>query len=155
MILLDVIGTEKVTEKLISSTDGNKGLMITLIVFLSINVIASIAKYFFDRALKKHDIKISKKLAITELSIKTEADLFLRLENLKNFQKGQSHEMLDSIIEIESFIATSRLFICKKIISLTDEQLDYYKRIISNYNEKDIRKEKEFTSKFSKQYYGE
>lgn len=155
MILLDVIGTEKVTENLIAPTDGSKGLMITLIVFLSINVIASVAKYFFDRALKKHDIKISKKLAIAQLSIKTESDLFLKLENLKNFQKGQSHEMLDSIIEIESFIATSRLFICKKIIVLTNEQLDYYKRIISNYNEKDIRKEKEFTSKFSKLYYGE
>lgn len=155
MILLDVIGTEKVTEKLIAPTDGSKGLMITLIVFLSINVIASVAKYFFDRALKKHDIKISKKLAITQLSIKTESDLFLKLENLKNFQKGQSHEMLDSIIEIESFISTSRLFICNKIIVLTNEQLDYYKKIISNYNEKDIRKEKEFTSKFSKLYYGE
>lgn len=154
MILLDVLGTEKVTEKIVTPTDGYKGLMITLIVFLSINIIASIAKYFFDRELKKHDIKISKKLAITEISIKTEADLFLKLESLKNFQKGESHEMLDSIIEIENYLATSRLFICKRIISIANEYLDYFKKVVSNYSEKDIKKEKEFTVKFCAEYYG-
>lgn len=155
MILLDVIGTEKVTEKIVSPENGTNGLMITLIVFLSINIIALIAKYFLDKSLKKHEIKITKKISITELAIKIESELFLKLEKLKGFQKNESHEMLDAIIEIESFIASSRLFICKKIIVITNDYLDYYKKVVSNFNEKDIKKEKEFTMKFSKQYYGE
>lgn len=155
MVLLEVIGTEKVTEKLVAPTGENNGLMITLIIFLSINIIALIAKYFLDKSLKKHDIKISKKIAITEISIKTEADLFLKLENLKNFQKGESHKMLDSIIEIEEYLLASQLFICKKIITLTNDYLDYFKKVVSNYNEKDVKREKEFSRKFSKQYYGE
>ena len=155
MILLEVIGTTNVTAKIVTPADGNNGLMITLIVFLSINIVALIAKYFFDKALKKHDIKISKKIAITEISIKTEAELFIKLENLKNFQKGESHKMLDSIIEIEEYLTASQLFICKKISSLTNDYLDYFKKVATNYKEKDIKKEKEFSKKFSKQYYGE
>jgi len=156
MILFVVLGAENVTQKIVSPpVDEYKGLMVTLIIFLIINIIALIAKYFFDKALKKQDVKISKKIAITEISIKTEAELFLKIEYLKNFQKGESHIMLDSIIEIEEFLVSSQLYICKKIIALTNDSLDYYKKVVSNFNEKDIKKEKEFTKKFSEHYYGE
>lgn len=155
MTLLDAIGTEKITDKLVSNENGSNGLMITLIIFLFVNVVAVIAKYFLDRALKRHEIKITKKVSITELAIKIEAELFIKLESLKRFQRSEAHQMLDEIIEIESFIDSSRLFICKKIIETTNESLDYYKRVVANFNEKDIKKEKEFTKKYSKQYYGE
>ena len=157
MLITDVIGKEKVVELIANPTvpGSNNGLMLTLIVFLSINIIALISKYFLDRALKRQDILVRKKITITELSIKIESDLFLKLENLKNFQKGESHQMLDAIIDIEDYLQTSRLFICKKIIALTTDYLDYFKKVVSNYSEKDIKKEKEFTLKFSQQYYGE
>ena len=155
MIFIDIIGTEKVAEIVSPPTTGHEGLMITLIVILSINVLVLITKYFLDRDLKLQEIKISRKVAITEISIKTEAEIFVKLENLKNFQKTESHEMLDSIIEIEIFLAKSRLYICSKIFALTNECLDYFKKVVSNYNEKDIKKEKEFSNRFSKLYYGE
>jgi hypothetical protein len=62
--------------------------------------------------------------------------------------------MLDSIMEIESYLGISRLFICKKVITITNDYLDYFKKVVTNFNEKDVKKEKEFTDKFCASYYG-
>lgn len=158
MMLMSVIGAEQLAKKVVApeiTVEGSNGLMITLIVFLTINIVALIAKYFFDRALKAHDVKIGRKVSITALAIKTEADLFIKLESLKSFQKGEAHDMLDAIIEIENSLGSSRLFICKDLMKLTNDCLDYFKKVVANFSEKDIRKEKQFTDKFCSMYYGE
>ena len=157
MVLMNVIGAEQLAKNVVapgSAVDESNGLMITLIVFLIVNIFALIAKYFFDRALKKQDIKIGRKVSITALAIKTEADLFIKLENLKSFQKSEAHEMLDAIIDIENSLGSSRLFICKDLMKLTNDCLDYFKKVVANFSEKDIRKEKRFTEKFCSLYYG-
>lgn len=138
-------------EKTSSNTWDNPAILIFVVVV--INLLLVVVKYFLDRSKGKKENKHYRTRKITELSITKEAELFEKLERMSLRIKGEEHELLDDISEVEDCMSKNRIFYSKKIFHHAISIMDYYKRINSDLTKKDIKKEEELLDEYHKLYY--
>lgn len=159
ILILAQIGVDQLTslttnpslEEASKSGWDNPAILIFVVVL--INLLLVVVKFFLDRSNGKKENKNYRTRKITELSITKEAELFEKLERMSLRTKGEEHELLNDISEIDSCISKNRIFYSKKINNHAITIMDYYKRINSDLTKKDIKKEEELFDEYHKLYY--
>lgn len=125
--------------------------LIGVVVF--VNLVLMVIKFILDLCKGNRDNKNYRRRKISDLSIDMEAKLFMELEKLSNFTKGDEHQMLEEIQRVEILVRSNRIYYSKAIYKKADEILDYYKSINSNLSRKDIKKEEQMLNDYYKKYY--
>ena len=148
---LSSLATNSSVESPTISSWNNPAILIFIVVV--INLLLVVVKFFLERINGKKENKHYRTRKITELSITKEAELFERLERMSLRTKGEEHELLDDITQLEVCISKNRIFYSKKIYNHATKIMDYYKRINSDLTKKDIKKEEDLLDEYHKLYY--
>jgi len=153
LLQIDVQLTAATCDNTLSTSSGWSNSAIIILIGVAVNTVLMIIKFFLDRSNGRKEIQYYRTKQITNLSIEKEANLYLKLMHLSLYTKGEEHEMLDYIIDIESQMSSNRIFYSKKIYEKAVCIIDYYKSINSNLTKKDIRKEEKLLNEYHNLYY--
>ena len=138
-----------------SSAILSKGYVISLAILLLVNVLVMILNFALDRFKHRKDNHNHKVHIIAQKGIEVESAVYMYFQKMAAYQPGDEHILLDSILELDSFLNCNRIYIEKKFLSYAVDFLDYFKKIQHKMVLKDIKKEEAFFDKLSKAFYGE
>lgn len=151
-VVSDVIDTTMSVSNIATQSGGNIASLITLLI---INIVLMAVNFIFDFIKHRKDNHNFKVHLIAKKGVKVEATVFEKFQKLSTFQPNEEHALLDSILELDSFLNENRLYIEKKYFSIAIDFLDYYKKIQYKMTLKDIKEEESFFNKLSAKFYGE
>lgn len=81
-------------------------------------------------------------------------DLYILLDKISYFDRGESDQMLLAITEVEKFISEKRIYLDKSTEKVINKWLDYYKSVLVDFRKKNYEYEmtlvNEFRQEFSK-----
>ena len=136
-------------------SDQPKDFMISLATLLIVNVFVMVGNFIFDLIKHRKDNHNHKVHIIAKKGVEVESSVYEQFQVMASLQPGDEHLLLDSIMSLDSFLNTNRLYIEKKFLTCAVEFLDYYKRIPHKMTLKDVKKEESFFERLSKAFYGE
>lgn len=136
-------------------TDQPKAFMVSLATLLIVNVFVMVGNFVFDWIKHRKDNHNHKVHIIAKKGVEVESSVYERFQAMASLHPGDEHQLLDSIMSLDSFLNTNRLYIEKKFLTCAVEFLDYYKRIQHKMTLKDVKKEESYFERLSKAFYGE
>lgn len=126
-----------------------------LLILLGVNILLMVLKFILDVFRDKRETHSYKIKRISESVIKVEGEIYKKLQELATFQKDDCHKMLDKIIELDNYMEANSLYISKKYRDEAVKTLDYFKRVVTDFGEKDNKKEGRYFHGLSNIFYGE
>ena len=114
-----------------------------------------VGNFIFDMIKHRNDNHNYKVHLIAQKGVQVESSVYEQFQKMALLQPGDEHQLLDGIIELDSYVNTNRLYIETKFFSKAIEFLDYFKSIQHKMTLKDIKKEELYFEKLSKAFYGE
>ena len=138
-----------------STIDQPNTFMVSLATLLIVNVFVMVGNFVFDWIKHRKDNHNHKVHLIAKKGVEVESSVYERFQAMAPLQPGDEHQLLDSIMSLDSFLNTNRLYIEKKFLTCAIEFLDYYKRIQHKMTLKDVKKEESYFERLSKAFYGE
>lgn len=139
------------TKEMINEIVGisnNDTLLLTLLIMVSINIGVEVFK-FISRWVLSNKSKKNKRLVLIEKKrIKILEQLFQSLDHLTLFDGSQEYELLFEIKDINKFMTRNKIYIPKVFQKYSNEILDYFKNILTDYRLKDIEKETKLFNKY-------
>ena len=112
------------------------GLIKTLIILVSVDILIELIRFGVSLYLSKKDKNNKRQLLIEEKRIKVLETLFKKLDAISLYDKSQEEEMLTDLKEINIFITQNKLYIPKKLQSTANNILDYFKNILTDFRQK-------------------
>ncbi len=160
---LQIIGDDLIRDSALSAIDTtnnaptllSNGYVISLVTLLIINVLVMVLNFVLDLIRHKHDNHNFKVHIIATKGVEVESQVYSSFQKMAALQSGDEHELLESILKLDSFLNQNRLYIEKKYLAHTNEFLDYFKSIQHKMTTKNIKKEESFFDKLTKSFYGE
>ena len=129
--------------------DNNK-LLVTLAVFVFVNLIATSLDIFFqfklknkEKGINKHNIRETKRVDVQE-------ELYDMLEELTYFDGNNSSQYLIKGSLINKYLTKKRIYLNKDLITVTQNFNDYFLTVLSDYRNKNYQKEKDYLEEYSK-----
>lgn len=117
------------------------------IISVASNILSQwlINKQLFRNETKK--IKIEKKLIVIE-------ELYKKLTYLKNetYSTPLKNQFIENVKNTNNWIAENKINLTTELFNSSQEILDYFSEIYTNYERKDIKKEKKLFEKFLSGY---
>lgn len=141
-------GLENLVELL---TKQNKSLLIALIVLIILNIGVEVFRFVSMLILARKEKKSKKDLLKEDKRLKILEQLFQSLDKLSLYDREDSEAMLKEVKSINSFISKNKLYIPSKFQEISNDILDYFKNVMTDYRQKDIEKE----SKLFEKYFNE
>lgn len=135
---------------IIKSLGITSTLIYALIGVLILNLVAVGVRFYFDLRLKNRDLLIYRRNLIASKSIEVQEDIFVRLEKLSLFSKGEDTPLLTDLQDIQILVLSKQLYLDKKMIVVINKVLDYYRRVLTDYRSKDIATEKKHLNEFAR-----
>ena len=132
-------------------TKQNKSLFIGLIILIILNIGVEIFRFVSMMILANKEKKSKKDLLKEDKRLKMLEQLFQSLDKLTLYDRQDSEAMLVEVKNINTFISKNKLYIPSKFQEISNEILDYFKNVMTDYRKKDIAKE----SKLFEKYYNE
>lgn len=139
--------TKEMLEEILGLSN-NSTLLITLIIMISINIGVEVFKFISKWMLANKAKKDKRIILIEEKRIKILEQLFQSLDSLTLFDQTQDNELLVKIKEINKFMTRNKIYIPKEFQKYSNNILDYFKNILTDYRLKDIEKETKLFNKF-------
>lgn len=139
--------TKDMLNEIVSVANSNT-LLLTLLVVVSINIGIEIFKFFSKWALLNKSRKDKRMILIEEKRIKILEQLFQSLDGLTLFDNSQDQELLSRIKDINKFVTQNKIYIPNEFQKFSNEILDYFKNVLTDYRKKDIEKETKLFNKF-------
>jgi hypothetical protein len=140
------------TKDAINSNAEINGLLITLIILVCINILIEFIRFGVSLYLSRKDKDNKRQLLIEEKRIKVLETLFKKLDAISIYDKSEEEKMLTDLKEINIFITQNKLYIPKKLQSNSNEILDYFKNVLTDFRQKSIEKETELFNKFCNEF---
>lgn len=134
--------------KEIVGISNNDTLLLTLLIMVSINIGVEVFKFISRWVLTNKSKKDKRLILIEEKRIKILEQLFQSLDHLTLFDSSQEQELLIEIKDINKFITRNKIYIPKEFQKFSNEILDYFKNILTDYRLKNIEKETKLFNKF-------
>ncbi|MDN4165041.1 hypothetical protein QWY31_05975 [Cytophagales bacterium LB-30] len=138
--------------EVLSSTQGIRSMLATLIVLVCINIILELIKFGTSIYISKKDKENKRQLLIEEKRIKVLEALFKMLDSLTLYERTEMEKMLNDLKEISLYITQNKLYIPTKMNSISNELLDYFKNVLTDYRQKSIERETELFQKFCNEF---
>ena len=130
----------------------DRSISTVLIILISINILLIIGDFISKLLLSNKDKYNKKKLIIDEKSIKVLEQLFHSLDSLSLLDKSESDLMLNKIRETNQFITSNKLYISKHFQNISNDILDYYKNVLVDFRNKDIKTEITLYERFCNEF---
>jgi hypothetical protein len=140
------------TKDAVNSSGEINGLLITLIILVCINILIELIRFGVSLYLSRKDKDNKRQLLIEEKRIKVIETLFKKLDAISLYDKSEEEKMLTDLKEINIFITQNKLYIPKKLQSNSNEILDYFKNVLTDFRQKSIEKETELFNKFCNEF---
>ena len=158
--LLQTVGEEVIYTLDTLSASGtapsqSESFMVSLVTLLIVNVVVMVGNFIFDLIKHRKDNHNYKVHLIAEKGIEVESSAYEQFQNMASLQPGDEHQLLDSILSLDSYLNSNRLYIERKFLNHAIEFLDYFKRIQHSMRLKNVEKEESYFEKLSKTFYGE
>ncbi|MCO5234616.1 MAG: hypothetical protein M9888_12895 [Chitinophagales bacterium] len=128
------------------------GMLLTLIILVCINILIELIRFGTTLYLSKKDKDNKRQLLIEEKRIKVSETLFKKLDNVTLYDKSEADRMLNDLKEISLYITQNKLYIPKKLNSISNELLDYFKNILTDFRQKSIERETELFQRFCDEF---
>lgn len=128
------------------------GLLLTLMILVCINILLELIRFGTTLYFSKKDKDNKRQLLIEEKRIRVLETLFKKLDTLTLYDKSEVDKMLDDLKKISLYTTQNKLYIPKKINSVSTELLDYFKNVLTDYRQKRIEKETELFQKFCDEF---
>ena len=133
--------------------NGNlSGMLLTLIILVCINILIELIRFRTTLYLSNKDKDNKRQLLIEEKRIKVSETLFKKLDNLTLYDKSEADRMLNDLKEISMYITQKKLYIPKKLNSISNELLDYFKNVLTDFRQKSIERETELFQRFCDEF---
>jgi hypothetical protein len=126
----------------------DNSIQIALVVMISINIGIEIFRFITMLVITKKEKHNKRDLLIEEKRIKILEQLFQSLDKLSLYDRDESGDMLSSIKKINLFITKNKLYIPKTYQNCSNEVLDYFKNVLTDYRQKNIEIETKLFEKF-------
>jgi hypothetical protein len=131
---------------------ADNSIQIALVVMISINIGIEVFRFITMLVITKKDKHNKRDLLIEEKRIKILEKLFQSLDKLSLYDRDESEDMLISIKKINLFITKNKLYIPKKYQNCSNEVLDYFKNVLTDYRQKNIETETKLFEKFCNEF---
>ncbi|HEU4574927.1 MAG TPA: hypothetical protein VFS36_07980 [Chitinophagaceae bacterium] len=133
--------------------NGNlTGMLLILIILVCINILIELIRFGTTLYLSKKDKDNKRQLLIEEKRIKVSETLFKKLDNLTLYDKSEADKILNDLKEISLYITQNKLYIPKKLNSISNELLDYFKNVLTDFRQKSIERETELFQRFCDEF---
>lgn len=140
------------TKDAVDNNGEINGLIVTLIILVSINILIELIRFGVSLYLSKKDKENKRQLLIEEKRIKVLETLFKKLDAISLYDKSEEEKMLTDLKEINIFITQNKLYVPKKLQSTANEILDYFKNVLTDFRQKSIERETELFNKFCNEF---
>jgi hypothetical protein len=134
------------------SLAANKTIGILLILLISANIIIESIRFLYKLIITKNQNNNKRQQLIEEKRLKIIGQLFQSLDDLTLLDKSEDQIMLSKLKEISQFISQNKLFIQKPYQKCTNDILDYFKNILTDFRNKSIEKETKLFNKFCDEF---
>jgi len=127
---------------------SNSKLLITVIIFISINLIITLINIYAQVSLKEKEKKIFSFNLKEKKRIEVFEVLFVKLDLLTFFDgKVNNANFLIDIQNIDKYVTSQRLYIPNALFKVVQEYNDYYKSVLSDYRKKNYATEIDLSNK--------
>ncbi|WP_321343440.1 hypothetical protein [uncultured Draconibacterium sp.] len=127
---------------------SNQTLLLTLLIMVSINIGVEIFRFVSKWALSNKSKKDKRLILIEEKRIKILEQLFQSLDSLTLYDNSQDQELLAKLKDINKFMTRNKIYIPKEFQKHTNNILDYFKNILTDYRNRDYEKETKLFNKY-------
>jgi hypothetical protein len=134
------------------SLETNKSIGLILIVLISINIVIESIRFIYKLILANNNKKIKRQLLIEEKRLKIIEQLFQSLDNLTLLDARDNELLLHQLKEINLYISQNRIYIPRSYQNCTNEILDYFKNVLTDFRQKSIEKETQLFNKFCNEF---
>ena len=124
---------------------------LALIILISINIGIEIFRFIAMLVLSNREQGNKRKIMIEENRLRVLEQLFKSLDELTLFDREQEVESLSKIKEISQFITKNKLYIPKPFQKISNEILDYFRNVLTDFRNRSFEKE----IKLFEKYYDE
>ena len=100
--------------------------------------------------LKEFEVTIDRKKLINHQSIEIETKIFKEINGLSLVDSKQSHVLLGKVLGLQTYINENKLFVRRKLMRLTNDIIDYYSLVCTDFRKKDYSKETKLLDKYKK-----
>jgi hypothetical protein len=139
----------------IYSTDlqQNTKLIITLTIFIGINLLVTILNIISQQVLKTKDKKIFSFTIREKKRIKHFEYVYQKFDDLTFFDGRQNNDsFLSNIQGLQKYITHHKLYFNKKELTLMNDYSDYFTIILSDHRKKDFQLEFSHAEKLQKAF---
>ena len=137
-------------EALTQALGFTNNLILILLALLMLNILSIGLRFYLDQKLKDRESRIFRKNMISKRSIKVQEEIYRKMEALTLYSKGEEHQLLEDLVELQQFVITKRLYISPDLEKLANQILDYFRNLITDYRRKDFKTEQELFNEYSK-----
>lgn len=127
----------------------NNKLLVTLAVFVFVNLIATVLDIFFqfrlknkEKGINKHNIRETKRVDVQEA-------LYNMLEELTYYDGNNPSQYYSKISLINKYLTQKRLYLTKDLVKIAQNYNDYFLTVLSDYRNKNYQKEIDYLEEFS------
>lgn len=142
--------TKESLEFFLKNLGVTNNLIYVLIIVLILNIGAIVLRFVLEKRLKNKDKEIFRQNLINERSLKAQEQIYTRMHELSLFGKGEDHEFLLAIQELQQFVSRNRLYLNNNLFECVDEVLNYFRVVLTDYRLKDLKNEENLFKKYSK-----
>jgi hypothetical protein len=141
------------TQELLKQNSQNSTLYLSIIIFVSINIVTSIANIIIQIALKNKD-KTNYRYQIREdRRVKIFEIIGFKLDELSYFDgKSNNTTFQNKVSELCAFIQKNKIHINKATKRIVMDFVDYFEEVINNPLKKDYKIEFELFNAFSSEF---
>lgn len=133
-------------------TTQNKSLLIALIFLIILNIGVEIFRFISMIILSNKEKKSKKDLLKEDKRLKILEQLFQSLDKLTLYDRQDSEAMLTDVKKINTFISKNKLYIPQKFQEVSNEILDYFKNVMTDFRNKDIETETRLFEKYFNEF---
>lgn len=123
-------------------------LLGAILVLMVLNLVLELVRFLLQIKLSNKDHSNQRKLLVEQRRLVVLEELFNNLSQLRLLDRTQPNEMLAQVTKIADYMNSKRLYIPKKFHRASDDILDYFKTLMTDYTQKDVKLEVELFENF-------
>lgn len=148
---------EKLIENLGDDVSSHFKMMLTISIFVGLNIVLALINIFVQFKLKNKEKEINQHNLREVKRIENQENLYTLLEKLTYYDGdvGKLEEYHSKLVHINKFLTGKKLYLNRDLIIISQEFTDYFLSILTDYRKKDYEKETKFLEKYCSKFNNE
>jgi hypothetical protein len=145
---------EKLIENLGENVSSHFKMMLTISIFVGLNIVLAVINIFFQFKIKNKEKEINQHNLREVKRIENQENLYTLLEKLTYYDgdAGKLKEYHSILVEINKFLTGKKLYLNKDLIKISQDFTDYFLNVLTDYRKKDYEKETKYLEKYCSKF---